>query len=120
MRKRDIPKHLFNIHARLLLLQLLLFTLLEITHDDHALYTASEGLMIFLGLLLFPFIASRNIRARKEAFQRYTSPGSELLQIGMCGLLLSIHFNALWFAAIPVILLFCGIFLLARYQTDAV
>jgi hypothetical protein len=121
VRKRDIPRRLLNIHVRLLLAQCLLFILLECTGETlTTYYWVTLALLIVFGVFLFPFLASRSVRQQEVRFRTYTSPGSELLQIGTCALLVSIHYDApILMYVIAGATLLGGLALLARYSASA-
>lgn len=121
MRKRDIPRRLFNIHIRLLLAQCLLFILLESTNEQLTVcYCVALALLIIFGVALFPYLASKNTQRDEIRFRTYTSPGSELLQMGTCALLLSIHFKApRLMCTIAGASCLGGLILLARHRTNS-
>jgi hypothetical protein len=89
-------KRLLNTNIRLVLIQLLSFLVLAYAQQDVWLHTMAITIFVLVGFLLFPHIVSRRAR-QYSPFPRYSSPGSELLQMSVCGILLAIHFDAGWF-----------------------
>ncbi len=120
MRKRDIPRRLLNIHVRLILAQTVLFIMLESMKSHSPYYWTTLGFLLLCGVVVFPIFASRSTRRHEVRFRNYTSPGSELLQIGACGLFLSLHFDAPVFVYIVVgSVILIGLRLMARYRAHA-
>jgi hypothetical protein len=115
--KRALAQRLFSIHLQFLLVQALLFIIMECTRGSMPVYwTVAFMLEFVFGMILLPMLASRRMRRKSDPeFERLAVPGSGLLQVGACCLIFAMHFDTrLILDVFAVALMLFGLFLLQR------